>query len=292
MNRHLRNGLLALGACAGLSVINSCAAVGGAMQIAGGLTGDQSLSQAGGNFSRVAQVQEFSEEEKMYTGRTVAANLLAQSRLSPRLGLERYLGSVGQTVAQASQKPDLPQGWHFVLLDDHDLGAFSAPGVIVMVEEDLVRLCQNEDELAGVLAHEVAHVALDHPMQAISASNQKAAFESLAAWGYNKASQGNQDLAGLQDQFKNVTKDVGEAVGHGYDRDKESAADLEAVRICAQLGYDPRGLARVLRRLKSGDKSHGDPAQRAAAVEQACAALSNPPQPLPVRTARFVAALR
>ncbi|HTB33980.1 MAG TPA: M48 family metalloprotease [bacterium] len=283
--------LLGLGACAGLALLSSCAAVGGAMQLAGTMTGDQGLSNTGASFKRAAQVQEFSDEEKMYTGRTVAANLLAQSKLSQNLDLERYVGKVGQTVAQASQKPDLPQGWHFVLLDDHEVGAYSTPGGIVMVEEDLVRLCRDEDELAGVLAHEVSHVALDHPMQAISASNQKAAFESLANWGYAKASQGS-DLSSLQDQFKNVTADVGEAVGHGYDRDKENAADMEAVRICAQLGYDPRGLARVLRRLKSGDKSHGDPAARAAAVDQACAALQNPPQPLPARSARFLAALR
>jgi predicted Zn-dependent protease len=287
----LKKILLGLGACAGMGLLNSCAVVGGAMQIAGTVTGDQGLSSTGASFSRVAQVQQFSDEEKMYTGRTVAANLLAQSKLSGRTALERYVGAVGQTVAQASQKPDLPQGWHFVLLDDNEVGAYSTPGGIVMVEENLVRLCRDEDELAGVLAHEVSHVALDHPMQAISASNQKAAFESLANWGYAKASQGS-DLSSLQDQFKNVTADVGEAVNHGYDRDKENAADMEAVRICAQLGYDPRGLARVLRRLKSGDKSHGDPAARAAAVDQACAALPHLPQPLPARTARFLAALR
>ncbi|HXC63191.1 MAG TPA: M48 family metalloprotease [bacterium] len=287
----LKRILLGLGACAGMGFLNSCAVVGGAMQVAGTVTGEQGLSSTGASFTRAAQVQQFSDEEKMYTGRTVAANLLAQSRLSGRTALERYVGAVGQTVAQASQKPDLPQGWHFVLLDDHEVGAYSTPGGIVMVEENLVRLCQDEDELAGVLAHEVSHVALDHPMQAISASNQKAAFESLANWGYSKASQGS-DLSSLQDQFKNVTADVGEAVNHGYDRDKENAADMEAVRICAQLGYDPRGLARVLRRLKSGDKSHGDPAARAAAVDQACAALPNLPQPSPARTARFLAALR
>jgi predicted Zn-dependent protease len=272
-----------------LLALNGCATLGSVAEAYGNATGDKTLAGAGTSLKRSAETSDFTEDEKVYTGRSVAANLLASEPLSERARAQRYVNTVGQVLAQASGKAALPQGWHFILLKDPQVGAFSVPGGIVLVDEGLVDLCQDEDELAGVLAHEISHVALDHPMQAVSAANRSAALMGLANVAYSKASQGNGQLAGLGDQFNSVLGQVGEAVDHGYDRDKEAAADLEAVRILSEVGYDPHGLARVLRRLKAGDRSHGDPQARAAAVEQAAQGLAGDPAQVAVRKARFLA---
>jgi len=105
-------------------------------------------------------------------------------------------------------------------------------------------------------------------MSAISAANKKAAFMSLAEFGVAEATKG-QNVQGLAETFNGVVKEVGQAVSHGYDKGKENEADKSAVSMLSELGYDPRGLKRVLLRLKAGDKSHGDPKQRAEAVEAA-----------------------
>jgi predicted Zn-dependent protease len=270
--------------------LSGCAEMGAVAEAYGNATGDKTLAGAGSSLKRSAEVEDFSEDEKVYTGRSVAANLLASAQLSDRSGQEAYVNQVGQTLALASGKASLPKGWHFILIKDPQVGAFSVPGGTILVDEGLVDLCQDEDELAGVLAHEVAHIALDHPMQAVSASNRKAALLGLAQFAYAKAAQGNDQLSGLSGQFQNVLGEVGEAVNHGYDQGKEHAADLEAVRILGEVGYDPLGLARVLRRLKSGDRSHGDPAARAAAVEQAAAGTDVNADAQAKRKARFVAA--
>jgi len=274
-----------------LLLMTGCAGMGAVMETAGKLSGNKSLAGAGSGFKRSAEVKEFSEEEKFYTGRTVAADLLTGYELSDDLALESYVGKIGQTVALASGKAELPQGWHFVLLKNQDADAFAAPGGIIMVSEGVVKLCADEDELAGVLAHEVSHISIDHPMQAISAANRNAAFVNLAKFGIEQATKDKDGGGALADTFNGVVKEVAKGVSHGYDRAKESEADLEAVRVLIDLGYDPLGLQRVLTKLKAGDHSHGDPAQRAADVAKAAAQAEGVVETDAVRTARFNKAL-
>jgi predicted Zn-dependent protease len=286
MNKKLASLLASLG-LGGLLAFNGCAAMGGAMQVAGTLTGQQSLSDAGKSVSRVDEVQNFTPEEKYYTGRTVAAQLLVTEKPSDDLKLEAYVGRVGNCMALASGMGDLPHGWHFILLDDPEAGAFACPGGTIFITSGLVKLCQTEDELAGVLAHEISHIALNHPMDAISAANKKAALGSLAEFGLAEATKGRDTSGALAQSFDGVVKEVGQAVTNGYDKDKESQADLNAVTMLVETGYDPRGLKRVLLRLRSGDRAHGDPKSRAAAVEAAAADAEPVPEQLASRTARF-----
>ena len=271
--------------------LSGCATTGALMEAYGNVSGQKDLANAGKNFKRSAEVTEFSEDEKYYTGRTVAANLLAGEDASENDDLEAYVGKVGQTVALASGKATLPHGWHFMLLKGDEPNAFACPGGLIFVSEGLVKLCESEDELAGVLAHEISHVAIDHPMQAISASNRTAAFASLASFAYSKATEGKEGAHEMTGQFNNVVKDVAKGVTHGYDKGKEKEADANAVKILVETGYDPRGLKRVLGRLKKSDSSHGDPQVRAQDVE-ALAYESEPvPKMLESRTARFKKAL-
>lgn len=284
----MKKHLLSLVALAGLA--GGCATAGSLMEIAGTMSGQKNLADAGKSFKRVAEVEDFTEEQKMYTGRGVAANLLDAYALSDDTELEAYVNKVGQTAVQASGKAGLPGGWHFILIKDADPDAFAAPGGLILVSEGLVKLCQSEDELAGVLAHEIGHIALDHPMQAINASNRKNALVSLASAAYDKATEKSGARA-LSGQFGSVLQDVGKAVSQGYDRSKEKEADAESVRICVDLGYDPRGLKRVLERLKKGDHSHGDPAERAKLVEEIAYGMEPVPHEDAARTERFKKAL-
>jgi beta-barrel assembly-enhancing protease len=304
MGRSLRSpcylSICYLSICA-LSILSfGCAATGALMEIGGtamSLQGGgnakagKSLADAGKSFKRVAEVEDFSAEEKYYTGRSVAANLLAGSDLSEDEGLQEYVNQVGQTVAQASGYSDLHEGWHFILLKDASPGAFAAPGGLILVTEGLLKLCESEDELAGVLAHEVAHISIDHPTQAISAANKKNALASLAQFGFEAANKDKKGAQALGWQFKSVVKDVAKGVTQGYDRAKEKEADLEAVRMLVDLGYDPRGLKRVLEKMKKGSKSHGDPKERAKLVEQAAFEAEPVPALHQARTERFKKAL-
>jgi predicted Zn-dependent protease len=259
------------------------------IKTAGVVSGKQELVAAGETMERAER--DFTEEEKYYTGRTVAAQLLTEAPPSSRTALEQYLGRVGQTVAAASGKPDMVRGWHFILLKSAVPEAFSCPGGFVLVSEGLVNACRTEDELAAVLAHECAHVALDHPMAAISSANRKSSLLQLARFGIDEAAKKDEKMEKLKGSFENVVSEVAKAVSHGYDRRTEYEADQAAVGILSEAGYAPLSLATLLRRLPDGGAVHGSPRQRAAAVETLAAGYSGI-QTEAERTRRFKAALQ
>ncbi len=278
---------LALGLAAALA--GGCATVGALTSAYGRATGQQDLVDAGQSMQRSGR--EFSPSQQYYLGRTVACRLLADWPPSQDLALQRYVGQVGQTVALACQQPQQYRGWHFILVKGAPPAAFSTPGGFVIISEGLVRLCDNEDELAAVLAHECSHVALGHPLQAISEVNRQAALLSLARFGIGQVVKGS-ELSSLTDTFNASVGQVMQALAHGYDRQKEYAADASAVGILDSVGYDPRALEAVLRKLPYGGATHGDPRQRAAAVEEVIARLPRPLPALdPARTRRFRLAL-
>ena len=82
--------------------------------------------------------------------------LLQQAPLLDNAGVQAYVNQVGRWVALNSERPDLP--WRFGVLDSSVVGAYAAPGGYVFVTSGMLAQMGSEAELAGVLAHEVAHV--------------------------------------------------------------------------------------------------------------------------------------
>jgi len=267
-------------------LLAGCGTLGKVIKAGGQMTGYSELSDMGESMEK--SDREFNEEEKYFVGRTVAATLMADAPLARNAKLAEYVNAVGCTLAMASDKPELFRGYHFAVMDSEQPNAFACPGGLVFISRGLIARCRTEDELAGVLAHEVAHSALEHPMQAVQASHQRAAAASLVKFGIRKAGEQSSDLSELSGLFDNVVKDVAKAVANGYSRDKEQEADRTAVAILARAGYSPLALADLLERMENRSGSHGDPKQRAAAVRQAAQAVTAGPA-CEARHARFQA---
>ena len=70
--------------------------------------------------------------------------------------LQRYIATVGQAVVEVSERPDID--YYFAVLDSSAPNAFATPGGYVFVSVGLLRLLENEAQLAGVLGHEIAHI--------------------------------------------------------------------------------------------------------------------------------------
>jgi predicted Zn-dependent protease len=100
-----------------------------------------------------------SDSEEYYIGRAVAARLMARNSLSQNQDATTYINEVGQAVAKKSSMPRTYRGYHFGILETSDANAYACPGGIILITRGLIKECQNEDELAAVLAHEVAHIA-------------------------------------------------------------------------------------------------------------------------------------
>jgi len=213
--------------------------------------------------------REITDTEEYYIGRAVAANILATS--TPMFSSEAvsYVNEVGAVMAGFSPEPFTYGGWHFMILNNSGINALSCPGGIVLLNKGLCDLAQNEDELAAMIAHEVAHIALRHGIQSVEKAKLTSAWTTLGNEGAQQL--GGDQVRELSENYGDVVDDITmNLVTRGYSRDSEEQADSLAVHILAASGYDPMALVTVLNRMdgltnRSGPgfwQTHPSPANR------------------------------
>lgn len=211
------------------------------------------------------------EEEEVQAGRAAAANLLGVAPLVPDEGLQRYVNTVGRWVAIGSERADLP--WRFGVIDSADLNAFAAPGGYVLITRGLYANLNDEAELAGVLAHEIAHVTERHHVELM----RRTLLLEKGAQALGR------ELA--RDREALVRRLVGtgaELFARRLDQGAEFEADRHGMVLAARAGYGPFGLPAVLQKLATvapGDdrvallyKTHPAPEQRLRRLEAAVGA--------------------
>ena len=216
--------------------------------------------------------KDIDEKQEVEIGREMAATLLGAAPLVAHDPMQRYVNSVGRWLASQTERPDLP--WSFGVLDAPQLNAFAAPGGFIFVTRGLLEGMRSEAELAGVLAHEIAHVLQKHHLKAI----QKSAQVGLAT---NVLSLALQDRnAAAREKLIAFGREL---YTRGLDRSDELEADRLGMVIAARAGYDPWGLAAVLQTLQAMNpqdsglalmfKTHPAPAERLDVLEKAAAPL-------------------
>jgi len=94
------------------------------------------------------------EMEEYYIGRGVAARILSRDELYNHPETIGYVNHIGNTLAINSSRPCTYNGYHFAVLDTDEINAFACPGGIIFITRGMLKFVHNEDELAGVLAHE------------------------------------------------------------------------------------------------------------------------------------------
>jgi predicted Zn-dependent protease len=181
------------------------------------------------------------EPQEIVLGDGIASNLLGAAPLLDNAAVQRYVNRIGRWLASQSERPDLP--WLFGVLDDSDVNAFSTPGGNVFITKGLLAQMNSEAELAGVLAHEIAHVVRRHHVLAIKKGAQAELLTDLANDAIRQKG-GDPKLAKLVSAGTEV-------YARGLDKNDEYEADRMGVVIAARGGYDPYGLPAVLQTLQS-----------------------------------------
>jgi predicted Zn-dependent protease len=198
--------------------------------------------------------EDISESEEYYIGRAVAAQITSRYKPLNDPGLNLYAQKIVQAVSMASDRPSVFKGYHVQVLQSPEVNAFAAPGGFIFVTTGLLKLVRSEDELACVLAHEVAHVAKKHGLKTIKASRLTSAFAVLgteAAKNYTSS-----QVSQLTDVFKGTVDDVvNNLVVNGYSRDKEYEADKFGAQYARAANYDPGALKAFLRRMDEDEAS-------------------------------------
>ena len=301
MNKHFwQTGFILLT----LMTLMGCAVVETATTIAttvGEATGTISKSQSQSIRKSTAAVskslEDFTPEQEYYIGRTVGAVVLGKYSASADAKVNAYLNVLGQTLAQASDMPELFGGYHFLVLDSDDINAFATSGGHIFITRGLIRCCRTEDALAAVLAHEIGHVQLRHGMKAIEKARMTEALSILAQEGAK--SFGSQGVAQLTQAFGGVISDITNTmINNGYSRSYEYQADAAAVSILQRMSYNPGALTDMLgvmaRQIKPGGsdfaKTHPSPQNRIAELKASGNSLAVAETPA-IRKERFTKAV-
>jgi predicted Zn-dependent protease len=197
-----------------------------------------------------ASFAEMDEPQEVELGRSVSAAIGSRYKVSRDVALTKYVAAVGNTVAAASDRPDLR--YYFAVLDTPDINALAAPGGFVFVSRGALALMPDEAALAGVLGHEIGHIALKHHKATIEAQRNKAMAMMAAQVGLSFVRGPASHFTGLMALGADA---VAEGVLKGHSREEEMESDRVGFQYAARAGYDPAGLREFLAGLKarSGD---------------------------------------
>ena len=197
--------------------------------------------------------QDLDPSEEHYIGRTVAAQIVSmpQYKLSQDQALTAYVTRVGLGVAMTNDRVRHTfAGYHFAVLDTDEVNALACPGGTIFVSKGLLAKATSEDEVAAILAHEIAHVTLRHGLEQIKKANLASAFQYLGSGALQAAGSNSADLQELAKVFDDSVKDVvGALITSGYSREAEAQADQLGRALLGGTGYDPQALTRVLAKM-------------------------------------------
>jgi predicted Zn-dependent protease len=166
-------------------------------------------------------------------GSHISAEVEQQIGLYDDPPLTRYLQNVGNRLVAALSAS--PYRFHFDIVDQGEPNAFASPGGYVYVSRGLLAQLNSEDELAGVLAHEISHVTQRHHAKQVGRS-VRAGLMTLPG----KA------VAVVNESWGKSIMDAGKVYLASYSRVQESEADSYGMRLAASAGYDPLQLAAAL----------------------------------------------
>ena len=223
-------------------------------------------------FNLATQRQEYtitSTEKEVETGRRIARRVEHELSVEPDETVQERVRALGARLAAVCDRQELL--YHFTVLADEDVNAFSLPGGYVFVNRGLLDAAQSDDEVAAVLAHEIAHITTRHAVKRAE-SGMGLTLVQLAtiATRQGAAAQG----------FSVATQ----AARLAYARQDELEADRLGVKYMRAAGFDPTAMLRFLSTLQGihQDKTHYLP----AGVIRPQYALTHPFVPERIRTVK------
>ncbi|MFS8137157.1 MAG: M48 family metalloprotease [Thermomonas sp.] len=165
--------------------------------------------------------------------------------------LDGWLDDVGQRLGGASDKPQQP--FTFFMLRDRQINAFATLGGYIAVNAGLILAADREDEVAGVLSHEIAHVTQQHVLRGAERAQRDSIPIMLAMLGAIIAAQKSGGNSGGNATQAAVLGGMGllQQRQIDYTRDNEAEADRIGIRAMARGGYDPEGMADFFEKLQS-----------------------------------------
>lgn len=202
-----------------------------------------------------APKNKYSVQDDIRAGQQAAQQVRQQMPLIREGSVDNYVESVGRRLVDAipSEFRHPEFNYTFDVVNARDINAFALPGGPMFVNRGMIEAARREGEMAGVMAHEISHVALRH---ATAQATETQKFQIGSVLG--------QILGGVIGGVPGAVIGAGSQIGFGagalkYSRKYETQADILGAQIMARAGYDPRDLAEMFRTIERQGGGRGGP---------------------------------
>jgi predicted Zn-dependent protease len=181
-------------------------------------------------------------QKEVNIGKSIAESIekSKEIKLDPDPLMTERVNEVGQRIVAVSDRKEVK--YTFRVIDKDDVNAFALPGGYVFVFKGLVDRVSNDDELAAVIAHEMAHVVARHSIKRLQGSVGYDILRILMAFtGAGRGDAGRIDAA------------FGQLI-MSYSREDEALADKMSIKYLKEAGYDPWAIVSLLKKLQEADR--------------------------------------
>ena len=213
----------------------------------------------------------FSPEQDVEVGEQASNEVAGQVLMLNNSRVDNYLNKVGQRLSAHTPGFNFP--YAYKAINDRGINAFALPGGHIYINRGVIEAADNESQLAGVMAHEAAHVALRHGTN--QASKASIAQMPLAILGGLLGSDSTGAMLAQLGAGFTVN-----SIFLKYSRDAERQADLMGTQILYDAGYDPRAMGQFFGKIQGDNgiaffSDHPNPDNRIESVNQEAANLGS-----------------
>lgn len=191
---------------------------------------------------------DISAEEEYEIGETVAAALLSvySEQYAPKT--KHYLNLIAQALVTPSPRPTMQYGYVVGILDTDEINAFATAGGHIMISRGMLDAAKTEDALAAVIAHEIAHIQLQHSVAALNKDRGRKEISNRMNSVLTEAF--GESIHETDEWANEIRNSVDTLVNNGYSQTQEYEADAYAIELLENAGYDTVGMVDMLNLLK------------------------------------------
>jgi beta-barrel assembly-enhancing protease len=202
--------------------------------------------------AQIIQVSNISDKQEMEIGAQTNQQIVRQMRMNTNRELNEYINNIGQTLARSSARPNIK--YTFQVVQDDAVNAFATMGGFVYVNTGLIKISDNEAQLASVIGHEIGHITGRHSIEQLKQAMIAQGISSAAGLSQSQAAQMGVELALRRPKSREME----------YDADKRGLENI------MRVGYAPSAMPEFMKKLASASSpptflsTHPSPPDRVA----------------------------
>ena len=178
-----------------------------------------------------------SKNDEAQLGRSIMRQIRASGTVVEYPQINEYISEIGHRIASHINESE--RDFTFFVIDDDSINAFALPGGYIGIHSGLLKATRSEDELAGVMAHEIAHVTQRHIARALAAGKKQSLLSTAIMLGAVIAGASGAGSDAVQGAMA-VAQGTQIQQQINFTRENEYEADRIGISALARAGFDPR----------------------------------------------------